>query len=147
MLNKRNTTMNNSALETAKAMYVALLSGDFDKVHAMLHEDCCIDFYGPPSIPYAGLYRGKTLCKKFFDHVQNDVVIHTFTQDEFIANDKQVAVVGHLTLTAVATGRTYDSAYAHIIDIEDGKWIRFRDFADTATVAHAFMDTATPVVE
>lgn len=139
--------MTASALDTAKAMYDALLSGDFDRVHAMLHDDCQIEFYGPPTIPYAGYYKGKEICKKFFDHVQNDVVIHTFTQDEFIAGDTQVAVVGHLTLTAVATGRTYDSEYAHIIDVRDGKWIRFRDFADTATVAHAFMDTTTPTVE
>ena len=139
--------MTKSALDIAKTMYAALLDGDFDKVHALLHDDCCIDFYGPSSIPYAGLYRGKAICKKFFDHVQNDVVIHTFTQDEFIANDTQVAVVGHLTLTANATGRIYDTEYAHIITIKDEKWIRFRDFADTATVAHAFMQTATPVVK
>jgi ketosteroid isomerase-like protein len=47
-------------------------------------------------------------------------------------------------LTAKSTGRKYESPYAHIIDVKDGKWIRFRDFADTATVAHAFMDTETP---
>lgn len=137
--------MAKTALEIAKSMYQALLSGDFDQVHDHLHENCVIEFYGPNSIPYAGIYRGKEICKKFFDHVQNDVVIHTFTQDEFIAGERQVAVVGHLTLEANATGRVYDSEYAHIIDIEDGKWIRFRDFADTATVAHAFLETATPI--
>ena len=138
--------MTTTALDITKAMYAALLRGDFDQVYALLHDECCIDFYGPPSIPYAGFYRGKAICKQFFEHVQNDVVIHTFSQDEFIANDTQVAVVGHLTLTANCTGRTYDTEYAHIITIKDNQWIRFRDFADTATVAHAFMETATPVV-
>lgn len=137
--------MAKTALEVSKDMYAALLGGDFAKVHSMLHDDCAIDFYGPSTIPYAGRYRGKEVCKKFFAHVENDVIIHTFTQDEFIAGETQVAVVGHLTLTAKSTGRKYDTEYAHIIDVCDGKWLRFRDFADTATVEHAFMQTATPL--
>lgn len=132
-----------SALDAAKKMYEALLSGDFDRVYEMMNKDCIIEFYGPASVPYAGRYDGREKCMIFFDHVKNDVIIHEFSQDEFIANDMQVAVVGHLKLTAVATGREYDTEYAHIIDIKDGKWSRFRDFADTATVAHAFLNTAT----
>lgn len=138
--------MTKTALAAAKEMYSAILEGDFTKVYALMREDCDIEFYGPTSIPYAGIYKGREKCMKFFDHVQNDVVIHEFTQDEFIANDRQVAVVGHLKLAAVSTGRVYDTEYAHIIDIEDGLWTRFRDFADTATVAHAFLDTQTPLV-
>lgn len=137
--------MSITALDVAKKMYAALLEGDFDTVHAMLHDDCAIDFYGPSSIPYAGRYRGKEICKQFFSHVENDVIIHSFTQDEFIAGETQVAVVGHLILTAKSTGRQYESPYAHIIDVKDGKWVRFRDFADTATVAHAFLETETPL--
>lgn len=135
-----------TALEAAKEMYAAILVGDFDAVYALMREDCDIEFYGPTSIPYAGIYKGREKCMKFFDHVQNDVVIHEFTQDEYIADKKQVAVVGHLKLEAVATGRVYDTEYAHIIDIEEGLWVRFRDFADTATVAHAFLNTQTPLV-
>jgi hypothetical protein len=136
--------MTKTAEEAARALYDAIKAGDFDAVRDGLAEDCVIEFYGPSIIPYAGIFRGKTNCMKFFDHVQNDVTIHEFTQDEFIANDKQVAVVGHLKLQAKSTGRTYDTEYAHIIDVRDGKWTRFRDFADTATVAHAFFDTETP---
>lgn len=137
--------MSNTALDIAKEMYAALLSGNFPKVYDMLHADCEIEFYGPNTIPYAGRYCGKELCKKFFSHVENDVIIHTFSQDEFIASDTQVAVYGHLTLTAKVTGVKYDTKYAHFIDVKEGKWIRFRDFADTATVAHAFLQTATPL--
>lgn len=132
-----------TALTASKKMYEALLSGNFELVYEMMNEDCVIEFYGPTSVPYAGKYIGREKCMVFFDHVKNDVIIHEFSQDEFIANDVQVAVVGHLKLTAVATGREYDTEYAHIIDIKNGKWSRFRDFADTATVAHAFLETNT----
>lgn len=135
-----------TALEAAKNMYETILAGDFDGLYDLMHEDCVIEFYGPTTIPYAGIYKGRDKCMEFFGHVKNDVTIREFSQNEFIANDIQVAVVGHLTLTALSTGRTYDTEYAHIIDIKDGLWTRFRDFADTATVAHAFLDTKTPLV-
>lgn len=138
--------MSKTALQAAEEMYQTILAGDFDGIYDRMREDCVIEFYGPTNIPYAGIYKGREKCMKFFDHVKNDVVIQEFTQDEYIANDKQVAVVGHLKLQAVSTGRVYDTEYAHIIDVEDGLWVRFRDFADTATVAHAFLDTKTPLV-
>jgi ketosteroid isomerase-like protein len=137
--------MSKQTLEAAKKVYEAILAGNFDGVRERLHEDCVIEFYGPDTIPYAGVFKGRDKCMDFFGHVQNDVSIHEFTQNEFIANDHQVAVVGHLQLETVSTGRVYDTEYAHIIDIEDGLWRRFRDFADTATVAHAFLDTRTPL--
>ncbi|MEM6583531.1 MAG: nuclear transport factor 2 family protein [Pseudomonadota bacterium] len=137
--------MSDKTLEAAKKVYEAILAGNFDGVRDRLHEDCVIEFYGPNTIPYAGIFRGRDKCMAFFDHVQQDITIHEFTQDEFIANDSQVAVVGHLHLETRVTKREYYTAYAHIIDIEDGLWRRFRDFADTATVAHAFLDTRTPV--
>jgi ketosteroid isomerase-like protein len=138
--------MSETALETAKRSYDTILAGDFDGMRALMHEDCVIEFYGPNTIPYAGIYKGRETCMKFFDHVRDDVVIHEFSQNEFIAGEKQVAVVGHLKLQANSTGHIYDTEYVHIIDIEDGKWRRFRDFADTATVAHAFLETQTPTV-
>lgn len=138
--------MAETALETARRSYATILAGDFDGMRTIMHEDCEIEFYGPNTIPYAGIYKGREKCMEFFDHVKNDVVIHEFTQDDFIANDTQVAVVGHLKLEALSTGRVYDTAYVHIIDIKGGHWTRFRDFADTATVAHAFLDTKTPLV-
>lgn len=138
--------MTETALETAKRSYATILAGDFAGMYKIMREDCVIEFYGPNTIPYAGIYRGRDKCMKFFDHVKDDVVIHEFTQNEFIAGDRQVAVVGHLKLQANSTGHIYDTEYVHIIDIEDGQWVRFRDFADTATVAHAFLDTKTPTV-
>lgn len=138
--------MTETALDVAKKMYATILAGDWDGVKGLLHEDCVIEFYGPSVIPYAGIYKGREKSMQFFGHVQDDVVIHEFTQDEFIAGETQVAVVGHLKLQANSTGVVYDTEYAHIIDVKDGKWLRFRDFADTSIVAHAFHETQTPIV-
>lgn len=131
------------AAELAMEMYAAIKSGDFAAVEARLAPDCVIEFYGSDNIPYAGIYRGRAKCMVFFDHVRNDVDILRFDQDECFGDAHNACVTGHLTLRARATGVVYDTAYAHVIRIEDGLWKRFRDFADTEAVAQAFTDHRT----
>ena len=134
-----------SALDVAQQYYGAIHAGDFDGLFDVLSEDCTIEYYGPKDIPFAGIFNGKEKCKVFFGHVANDVVIKEFRQDEFIASGDKVAVTGHLTLQFNATGRIYDSEYAHILTIRDGKVARFRDFQDSAKAAAVCADMDTPV--
>jgi len=145
-LNQEENIMTEAPLAIAKKAYSEILAGNWEGLKNLLHEECVIEFYGPSIIPYAGIYKGREKCMLFFGHVQDDVVIHEFTQEEFIPSENQVAVVGHLKLQANSTGIIYDTEYAHIIDIKDGQWVRFRDFADTSVVAHAFLDNHTPIV-
>lgn len=129
----------------ARAVYDTIKAGDFAGLRDHLAEDCVIEFYGPPTIPYAGIFRGRDSCMTFFGHVQNDVDILRFDQEDYFGEGDKVCVTGHLTLRARATGCVYDTEYAHVITLRDGKWVRFRDFADTAVVAHAFMPVTTPL--
>ncbi|MAM93573.1 MAG: hypothetical protein CMI61_02875 [Parvibaculum sp.] len=41
-------------------------------------------------------------------------------------------------LTAIATGRTIDSDFVHVITLKDGKSLRFRDLMNTAVAVAAF---------
>ena len=47
-------------------------------------------------------------------------------------------VTGNLRLTARSTGREIRSAFAHVITVADGKWVRFRDFMNTSVAEAAF---------
>jgi ketosteroid isomerase-like protein len=49
-----------------------------------------------------------------------------------------VTVTGQLHLTARSTGRDIRSDFAHVITVNDGKWLRFRDFMDTSAAVAAF---------
>ncbi|MEQ8497646.1 MAG: nuclear transport factor 2 family protein, partial [Gammaproteobacteria bacterium] len=68
----------------------------------------------------------------------SSVRINEFTPDEFLADVDKVVVTGHLNLDAIATGRTIDSDFVHVITLADGKWTRFRDFMNTAIAVAAF---------
>lgn len=126
------------------AFYGAVHSGDFVGLMAAISDDCVIEYYGPPTIPFAGIFRGKEKCQIFFGHVANDVVIQRFDQKEFIVDGDNAAVVGRLTLELKATGRIYDSPYVHVVNVKGGQVCRFRDFQNTALAAHVAADLSTP---
>ena len=116
--------------------------GDIPAILELLAEDVLIEFYGPSVIPYAGTYRGQREAGRFFETVLSSVDIHQFDPEEFIAERDKVIVTGHLRLTARATGGTIDSDFVHVITMKDGKWLRFRDFMNTAVAVAAFSKKA-----
>ncbi|MGP1353853.1 MAG: nuclear transport factor 2 family protein [Parasphingopyxis sp.] len=136
--------MDDDTRSVVDSFYAAIHGGDFDALFDILSDDCTIEYYGPSAIPFAGIFRGKEKCRIFFGHVANDVEIQDFRQEEFIVDGSKSAVVGHLTLKLHAKGRVYDSDYVHVIDVADGKVIRFRDFQDSAKAAFVCADVETP---
>ncbi|HAE94183.1 MAG TPA: nuclear transport factor 2 family protein [Hyphomonas atlantica] len=137
--------MTRTPLQAATAWYDAVHSGDFDALFDVMADDCVVEFYGPSSIPFAGIFKGKEKCKTFFGHVANDVDILEFSQTEFISERDKVAVTGRLTMDLKETGRRYSADYAHILTVRDGQVVRFRDFQDTAQAAHVAHQLETPI--
>jgi ketosteroid isomerase-like protein len=57
------------------------------------------------------------------------------TPEEFMATGDIVAVVVSYTGTGKATGKPLDLPVVHVWEIQDGKAVRFRQFADTLKFA------------
>jgi ketosteroid isomerase-like protein len=128
-------------IDVTKAVFEAFGRGDVPAILALLHDKVEIEFYGPPVIPYARRYKGQAQARQFFETVLSSVHIHQFEPQEFICERDKVVVTGHLRLTARPTGRTIESDFVHVITVADNKWLRFRDFMDTAVAAAAFQNT------
>ncbi|ABS65097.1 conserved hypothetical protein [Parvibaculum lavamentivorans DS-1] len=125
-------------IAVTKALFLAFGAKDIPAILEFLHPEAVIEFYGPTTIPYAGIYRGKDKCERFFERVLSSVDIHQFDAEEFIAERDKVVVTGHLNLTARSTGRSIDSDFVHVITLKDRKWLRFRDFMNTSVAVAAF---------
>ena len=125
-------------IEATQSLFAAFGAQDIPEIMKFLHPEIVIEFYGPSVIPYAGTYRGTEECRGFFERVLSSVDIHQFDAEEFIAERDKVVVTGHLNLTAKSTGRGIDSDFVHVITLKDGKWLRFRDFMNTAVAVAAF---------
>ena len=125
-------------LAATQSLFACFGARDVDGILAFLQDDVTIEFYGPATIPYAGIYRGKAEARRFFTTVHASLDIQQFDAEEMIAKGDKVFVTGHLTLTPKTTGISYESDFAHVITLRDGKWLRFRDFMNTAVAADAF---------
>jgi len=133
-------------LEATKALFAAFGAKDIPGIVEFLHPEIVIEFYGPSVIPYAGIYRGHEKCRGFFERVLSSVEVHRFDAEEFIAERDKVVVTGHLRLTALSTGGAIDSDFVHVITLKDGKWLRFRDFMNTAVAVAAFSGASEGVL-
>ena len=125
-------------IDTTKAVFAAFGEGNIDGIVALLDPDIEIEFYGPAIIPYAGRYSGKAEARRFFETVLSSVDIHQFDPLDFFGDGDKVTVTGHLRLTAKSTGGGIESDFAHVITVRGDRWLRFRDFMDTAVAAEAF---------
>ena len=125
-------------LANTRELFARFGAKDVDGILELVCDDVTVEFYGPPSIPYAGTYRGRIEARRFFETVHATLDIGQFDVEEMTAAGDKVFVTGHLRLTPKSTGITYESDFVHVITLRDGKWLRFRDFMNTAVAASAF---------
>lgn len=130
--------MSSKPVDVTVEVFTRFGNKDVPGILEMLSDDILIEFYGPSVIPYAGIYRGLEEARRFFETVLSSVDIHQFEPEQFLNDGQMVTVTGNLHLTARSTGRDIVSAFAHVITVQDGKWLRFRDFMNTSVAEAAF---------
>lgn len=125
-------------IEVTQRLFAAFGAADIPAILELLDDQIVIEFYGPSTIPYAGTYRGRDEGRRFFETVLASVHIDQFEPQEFLADGNKVVVTGQLKLRAKTTGEGFASDFVHVITVKNGRWVRFRDFMNTAVAAEAF---------
>ncbi|CAM4345433.1 Ketosteroid isomerase-related protein [Mycobacterium basiliense] len=134
------TTFESRNIETTKAIYAAVPAGDLQAALQHLDPDIRITYYGTEEIPYAGDYRGIEKAISFFTKVGQSIKIVEMEPWKFIAQGDDLATWGRQRFRRLVTGQEWESEFAHIITLRDGRWLHFRDFANTALAVHAFTE-------
>ena len=88
-------------------------------------------------VPTAGERRGKAQVGEFFKQVAENVNFSRFEPKEFIATGNKVVALGHYT-AKTPIGRTFDSDFAMVFTVRNGKVVEFQEFMDSAAVNAAF---------
>lgn len=125
-------------IAATQKLFEAFGAKDIPAILKYLDPDIRIEFYGPSVIPYAGTYDGMSAARRFFETVLSSVDINQFDAEEIYGTGDKVIVTGHLNLRALSTGRIIDSDFVHVITLRDERWLRFRDFMNTAVAVAAF---------
>ncbi|MDO8289475.1 MAG: nuclear transport factor 2 family protein [Parvibaculum sp.] len=125
-------------IAATQKLFAAFGAKDIPTILTYLDPEIGIEFYGPSVIPYAGFYSGMSDARRFFETVLSSVEINQFDAEEIYGTGDKVIVTGHLNLKALSTGRIIDSDFVHVITMRNERWLRFRDFMNTAVAVAAF---------
>jgi len=120
--------------------YAAFLRGDVTSLLGLMSDDIVWEpVLGTAShVPFSGKRQGKPAVAEFFQLVATNEDFSQFEAREFIAQGDAVVAVGHYRATTKSTGKTFDSDFAMVFTLKDGKVVRFREFTDSAGVNAAF---------
>jgi ketosteroid isomerase-like protein len=119
--------------------YAAFRRGDIPSVLAHLADDVVwVPVYGAGAhVPTAGERRGPAAVGEFFQRVAGNVNFSLFEPREFIATGDKVVALGHYTATTPAGGH-FDSDFAMVFQLANGKVTRFQEFCNSAAVDEAY---------
>ena len=89
-------------------------------------------------VPVGGTYHGVEEAGRFFSSLGDAQEPRHFEPEEFIAQGEKVVALGHYAWHVEATAREWESDFAHVFSVRDGKIARFQEYTDTAAIAEAF---------
>jgi ketosteroid isomerase-like protein len=88
-------------------------------------------------VPTSGVRRGKGAVGEFFKLVAENVQFRQFEPKEFVATGDKVVALGHYAATT-PTGKSFDSDFAMVFTLQDGKVTGFQEFCNSAAVNSAY---------
>lgn len=115
--------------------FAAFLRGDIAAILSACDPSIEVEFFGPPTVPMSGQYKGHAGLQDYLGRVVSTVEFLQFVPQEFICEGTSVVVLGHTQARARATGREGRIPWAVVFTITDGKIGRYRVYEDTGTLA------------
>ncbi len=123
--------------QLVKNAYERFRAGDIPGVLALLADDVEWQLDETENVPFSGMRHGKDQVEHFFSVLDKTQAALQFDPRQFIAQDDTVIALGHYAWSVKATDRVFESDWAHVFTIREGKVTRFREFTDTAAAAAA----------
>lgn len=86
--------------------------------------------FGPP--PFSGTYRGRKAVGEFFRRLAEAVEVERFEPREYFARDGSVLALGSYRFRSRSTGAMWETDWAMIWNVWDGKIARCQTIKDSA---------------
>jgi ketosteroid isomerase-like protein len=120
--------------------YAAFLRSDVDTLLGLMTDDVQWEpvLGAGPHVPFAGPRAGKPKVGEFFQLVAGNLDFEQFEPREFIAQDDKVVTLGHYRAVTRTTGKRFESDFAMVFTLRDGKVSRFQEFTDSAGINASF---------
>jgi ketosteroid isomerase-like protein len=120
------------ATAVVRQAYEAFGRRDVPAILSLLADTVDWEFVGSSGLPYAGPRHGRQGVADFFAAVAQTDDIQVFEPREFIESGEHVTVLGWERSTALDTGVAFESQWAHVFTVRNGRITRWRGFFNTA---------------
>lgn len=133
-------------VKVVQEAYAAFGRGDVQGILDRLDDNIVwTAVYGAGShVPTAGERRGKAAIGQFFKQVAEHVNFSRFEPKEFIATGDKVVALGHYTATTPIK-KGFDSDFAMVFTLKNGKVTHFQEFCNSAAVNAAYQTVGAAV--
>jgi hypothetical protein len=121
-----------------KQAYEQFRNGNIAAVLDLCADDIEWELPATANVPFSGKRHGRDQVEEFFRQLDQMQQAQQFEPREFIAQGDTVVAIGHYAWLVKATGRTFESDWAHVFRIRNGKLSSFREYADTLAAAEAY---------
>jgi ketosteroid isomerase-like protein len=122
-----------SNADFVRGVYAAFGAGDVAKVLGSMHPQ--IEWTETAGYKFGGVYRSpQAVLENVFAKIP--VAFESFSIDveRLIDAGNVVVMQGHYVAKGKATGKSVRAAVAHVLEISDGKIVRFDQYVDSATI-------------
>ena len=129
---------NNENRKVVEDLYEAFGQGDVGRVLSLLSPSVAWQNHGPRTVEIYVPRVGRDAVGDWLGFLGSALEIGEFVTESFISDGDQVVVVGHEKGKARSTGKTYQTRFAHVWQLQDGLIARYDGFEDSHAIAEAF---------
>ena len=116
--------------------------GDLEAIKELLDPEFEWGYHGPPSLPWAGVYRGTAGFDRFFTIVRGLIKVRECVPYRYLEAGDEVVVLGVSRTDVLANGASYEAQWMNVFTVHNGRIARYLDLYDTASVVEALRKSA-----
>ena len=129
-----------SPQEVTSNFYTLFGAGDIETMLSQcVAVDAVLDNPLPEPVPFGGIYEGHSGFITYAQEIFSAIQIELFEIDEILVQRERVTVLGREISRSLATGKTYNISWVHMLTVRDGLVQHMREYNDTAAMALAFL--------
>ena len=130
-----DTQNNVRVIHTAYSHFKA---GDINSLLQLMSNNIQWELPEVENVPFSGKRQGIEKVRDFFSKLLEVEESIEFNPMDFIAEGDRVVVLGNYKWRVKESDLQYQSDFAHVFTVQNGKVIAFREYMNTAAVAAAF---------
>jgi len=125
--------MSISNVDFVKGVYAAFGAGDVPKVLGSMHPQ--IQWTETAGYKFGGVYRSpQGVLENVFAKMPAEFESFSIDVERLVDAGNVVVMQGHYVAKGKATGKSVRAAVVHVLEISDGKIVRFDQYVDSATI-------------